>query len=197
MPSIPRFFVLSALLLAVFAPPAAAQQLDLTGTWALQITVELEPVQVANEQDGVSLKQNGEACDYAGTVQATQDNSAWSGPAVLGLVSGPEECPSEMLGQMTGFVEQDGEIFFIDGSIDGDDPTGVASFSGTISPNPGGAGVFAVTQGPFEGADGTWLAQLQALSVLEIPVLTPVGLTLLALFVLGAGALVLRHSVSA
>lgn len=170
---------LGVVLAAALATPAAAQ-IDLTGTWNLEVTTTVEE---EGEEDVT--------CLYQGTVQATQDGEVWTGPATLGLVSGSPPCPGEMLGDLTGFVEQGENQAFITGTIDGGQ-LGLADFSGTISPNPGGDGTMAVSEGPFAGSSGTWLAELQQ-SVLEIPNLTPLGLGLLTLLLLAAGGWVLSR----
>lgn len=176
-----RAFVIPAAAVLSFAAatPAALQaQIDLTGTWMLELTVLL---------DG-----EGEPCRYSGTVVASQDEASWTGPAELVLVSGPAECPAEMIGDLTGSLNEDGGVIFITGFVDGGDPSGVATFDGTISPNPGGTGTMIVTQGPFVETEGEWIAILQQ-SVLEIPGLTPVGLTLLTLLLLAGGAWLLAR----
>lgn len=170
------FAALAVVLAAALATPAAAQ-IDLTGTWNLEVTTTLEGEETP--------------CVYQGTVQATQDGEVWTGPATLGLVSGPTQCPGEMLGDLTGFVTQGETQATITGTIDGGQ-LGLADFSGTISPNPGGDGTMSVSEGPFAGSSGTWLAELQQ-SVLEIPNLTPLGLGLLTLLLLGAGGWVLSR----
>lgn len=172
-PTIPLAVVLAVAL----ATPAAAQ-IDLTGTWNLEVTTTL---------DGEESP-----CVFQGPVQATQDqNDVWNGPAELALISGPAACPGEMLGDLTGFVEQSENQAFITGTIDGGQ-LGLADFTGTISPNPGGDGTMSVSEGPFAGSSGTWLAELQQ-SVLEIPNLTPLGLGLLTLLLLAAGGWVLSR----
>lgn len=195
--------VTAVLTLAVAAPAAVqAQILDLTGTWTLELEaapVEGEVVPVAAaRQAGPVLQPKGvavEPCVYSGTVVATQDGAQWTGPAELSLVSGPVECPAEMLGDLTGELSEDGGVIFITGVIDGGQ-LGHATFDGTVSPNPGGSGIMAVDEGPFAGTDGTWIAQLQH-SVEEIPELTPVGLGVLTLLLLAAGAWMLSRQVSA
>lgn len=172
---------LSAVALLATAPAASGQgepNPDISGTWNLQTTVLLE----GEEQP----------CVYVGTVEASQVDSVWQGPAELGLVTGPAACPAEMIGDLTGELSTEGGVTTITGFIDGGDPTGNANFSGTLTPNPGGSGTFAVDQGPFEGEEGDWLAQLQQ-SLLEIPGLTPAGLTLLTLLLLAGGAWLLSR----
>ena len=173
----------SALALLAIAPAAWGQENpDISGTWNLQMTTVLEGEEVP--------------CVYVGTVQASQVDSTWQGPAELGLVSGPPACPAEMIGDLTGNLETEGGVTTITGFIDGGGPDGNANFSGTITPNPGGTGTFAVTQGPFDGEEGEWLAQLEQ-SLLEIPALTPAGLALLTLLFLAGGAWLLSRQTAA
>lgn len=168
--------------IAVFAlilvAPVAAQ--DFSGNWDLQTETTL---------DGEETP-----CVYQGTVPVDAVEGEWSGPAELFLISGPAACPAEMTGDMVGFVNQDGEQFFITGSISGSDPTGNATFDGVISPNPGGSGTFGVDEGPFAGANGIWVAELLAQSVLEIPVLGPFGLAALTALLLISGGWILARS---
>lgn len=177
--------LLSAAALLAITPTARAQEEpnpDISGTWNLQMTTLLE----GEEQP----------CVYVGTVQASQVDSVWKGPAELGLVTGPAACAAEMIGDLTGELDTEGGVTTITGFIDGGDPTGNANFSGTITPNPGGTGTFAVTQGPFDGEEGEWLAQLQQ-SLLEIPALMPAGLAVLTLLLLAGGAWLLSRQASA
>jgi hypothetical protein len=180
-----NLILLSAAALLTATPSARGQEElnpDISGTWNLQMTTLLE----GEEQP----------CVYVGTVQASQVDSVWEGPAELGLVTGPPACPAEMIGDLTGNLETEGGVTTITGFIDGGGPDGNADFSGTITPNPGGSGSFAVTQGPFLGEEGTWLAQLRQ-SLLEIPGLTPAGLTALTLLLLAGGAWLLSRQASA
>lgn len=202
----PRTLIALAAVTAIaLAAPAAvdAQILDLTGTWTLELEAvpneeEVVPESAAH-QAGPVLEPKGvaiEPCIYSGTVVATQDGANWTGPAELSLVSGPAECPAEMIGDLTGTLTEDGGTILITGFIDGGDPTGLATFDGTISPNPGGGGTMVVNQGPFAGTVGNWAAVLQQ-SVLEIPELTPAGLAVLTLLLLAAGAWLLGRQASA
>ena len=184
-------FACGALALAAAAPAQQAVP-DFSGTWQLQTTIDLP----ANEvQPEVSVLEKQGQCTYEGTAELTQDVEGVTGPVDLDLVSGPAECPPEMLGTLSGNIFSEGGEFFFNGAIAGEQPQGigVSSVEGTISPNPGGSGSIAVTQGPFQGAQGSWTAQLLQ-SVLEIPTLTAVGLTLLTLTILAAGALMLRQA---
>lgn len=192
--------VTAVLTLAVAAPAALqAQILDLTGTWNLDleaVPVEEEVVEeAAARQAGPVLQPKGvelvDPCIYSGTVIASQDGDDWTGPAELGLVSGPAECPAEMIGDLTGTLSEDGGVIFITGFIDGGQ-LGHAIFDGTISPNPGGSGTMTVNQGDFQDTEGEWVAVLQQ-SVLEIPELTPVGMAVLTLLLLAAGAWMLSR----
>jgi hypothetical protein len=184
---------LLALALALAASAEAQVAVDFSGTWRLSVEAT-EPVPQAATAPTLASKQ-GEPCVYAGTVMLTQDGAMVSGPVQLFLVSGPDSCPAEMSGNLTGTLSASDVMgsFLISGMIDGGDPSGVTSISGTLSPNPGGSGVLAVTQGGFAGTDGTWMAVLQQ-SVLEIPGLGPVGLALLTVLLLAAGAWILARS---
>lgn len=167
------------LVVALVAPTAVRAQDELEGTWQLQVET--------------TLSGEGTPCLYQGQLPLTQNENDWSGPAELFLVSGPGACPAEMTGALTGNITQDGDQFFIDGFVDGADPSGSASFTGVISDNPGGAGTFAVDGGPFEGEDGAWAAELLQ-SILEIPNLGPLGLVVLTVLLLAAGAWILARS---
>lgn len=190
--------ILAVLALAVVAPAALqAQILDLTGTWTLEVEAFPSEPEIAAESAApaagpVLQPKQEEPCLYSGTVVASQDGNQWTGPAELSLVSGPAECPAEMIGDLTGTLSEADGVILIDGFIDGADPTGHSTFAGTISPNPGGDGNFAVDEGSFAGTAGTWIAQLQH-SAEEIPELTPVGLAILTLLLLAAGAWVLSR----
>lgn len=203
---VPRALIVPAvaLLLAAVAAPAAlnAQILDLTGTWNLELEANLpgeEPPPPELAAGSAALAPRGGVpgpdCVYSGTVVASQSGADWTGPAELTLVSGEAGCPAEMIGDLTGTLSEDGGTIFITGFIDGGDPGGNATFSGTISPNPGGSGTMTVNQGPFDGAAGSWAAVLQQ-SALEIPELTPAGLAALTLLLLAGGAWLLGRQAS-
>lgn len=192
----PRATVLAALVLALaVAVPVHSQGLpDFSGTWNLDVEATEPVVQPMSGAPILGSKQ-GAPCVYSGTVELTQDGDQVMGPAQLFLVSGPESCPAEMSGNLTGTIGP-GELagsFMIVGMIDGADPTGVTSFSGTLSPNPGGQGTLAVTQGDFIGTDGTWMAVLQQFGV-SIPTLGRWGVAVLTVLLLAAGAWVLSRS---
>ena len=191
---------LAAVAVFALAAPAAvdAQILDLTGTWNLELEAIPNEGELAPEA-GPVLRPEGVAiqpCLYSGTVVASQAGSQWTGPAELGLISGPAECPAEMIGDLTGTLSEDGGTIFITGFVDGASPSGNASFSGAISPNPGGGGTMVVNQGPFTGSVGNWSAVLQQ-SLLEIPELTPAGLAILTLLLLASGAWLLGRQSAA
>lgn len=164
------------------ASPAPAQTVpipNLAGQWLLSADVVLEGETVP--------------CHFEGLANVMQDGTLLTGNVTLGLITGPAACPPEMSAQLNGGIEAGNQIFLF-GQLGGD--LGTLDFSGQISPNPGGGGDFNVRQGPFAGAMGVWAAQLIE-SVLQIPTLTAVGLTLLTLLLLGVGTLLLRHSASA
>lgn len=191
----PRATVLAALVLALaVAVPVHSQGLpDFSGTWNLDVEATQPELNAASEPLlGTKLVA---PCVYTGTVELTQDGDQVMGPAQLFLVSGPESCPAEMSGNLTGTIGP-GELvgsYVIAGTIDGADPTGVTSFSGILSPNPGGQGTLAVTQGDFLGTDGTWMAVLQQFG-LSIPTLGRWGIAALTVLLLAAGAWILSRS---
>lgn len=167
------------LALALVVPAAVQAQSELEGTWQLQVSTTLSGEETP--------------CLYQGQLPLTQNESNWSGPTELFLVSGPAACPAEMTGDLTGNINQDGDQFFIDGFVDGADPTGSATFTGVVTANPGGGGTFAVTQGSFDGEEGSWAAELGH-SIAEIPNLGPLGLLVLTALLLAAGAWILARS---
>ena len=176
----PRIAIPALLLaLALVAPAAIRAQSELEGTWELQAETTLSGEETP--------------CLYQGQLPLTQNENDWSGPAELFLLSGPAACPAEMTGDLTGNITQDGNDFFIDGFVDGTAPQGAATFTGVLSANPGGGGTFAVTDGPFQDEEGVWAAELLE-SILEIPHLGPLGLTVLTALLLGAGAWILARS---
>lgn len=190
-----RAIIVAAALLALALAASAEAQVavDFSGTWRLSVEAT-EPAPAAAVAPSLAPKQGG-TCVYSGNVMLTQSGAMVSGPVQLFLVSGPASCPAEMSGNLTGTLSA-GDVmgtFLINGMIDGVDPAGVTSFSGTLSPNPGGTGDLAVTQGMFAGTGGTWMAVLQR-SVLQIPGLGPVGLALLTVLLLAAGAWILARS---
>lgn len=180
----------AALLLVSFvaAAPAATAQMeqlpDLTGTWNMDLEAFLGD---ANEP-----------CVFEGVADIVDDGGTLSGQVDLVLVSGPDNCPPEMMADLSG-GKQTGEAVdsvLVSGMLDGGDMFGTATFSGSISTNPGGQGTFTPTpEGPFAGGSGSWMVQLQQ-SVLEIPTVSAVGLLLLTVMILAAGTLVLRHVAS-
>lgn len=180
-----------ALVLAVAVPATAQQSPDFGGTWQLDTSVTLSEVAPT-----ASILEKQGTCVFSGTAELTQEAEQWSGPATMDYVSGPEECPAEMFGDLVGFLSPGEAVgtFFIEGSISGQ--LGELSFNGTLSTNPGGEGSLQVDEGGFAGASGSWAAVLleDVPSVLEIPTLSAVGLTLLTLTLLAAGALVLRNA---
>jgi hypothetical protein len=153
--------------LIALAPPLFAQ--DLNGSWAMETNA--------------GLPEENTPCVYSGDCQMQQTGGEVTGTVDLVLVSGPEGCPAEMTATVEGSL--DGEEIF--GTLFS--PVfGQASVSG--APTNSWAGTFTVEQGDFTGSSGDWLAQ--RLTVLEIPTLTALGLTLLVLALLLGGAWVLR-----
>ena len=164
----------------LLAVPVGAQQPDLTGLWRLTTTVQLETVE-------------GQLpCVFEGSTKIVQNGTELTGLADLQLLSGPDACPAEMNGDLSGFVETGGNGIgtFVAGNISG--PLGLAFFQGQLSSANEAAGSMAVEQGDFAGQGGTWSAGL--LGSLDIPTLTPLGLTVLILGLLAVGALLLRRA---
>lgn len=182
------------LVLGLGATAPGLAQVDFSGNWRLEVeAVQPDlPVPMATLAPALAPKAMA-PCIYSGTVALTQDGGSVTGPAELFLLSGPESCPAEMSGFLTGAISGDkAGGFLIEGTIEGSDPTGTSSFSGTISPNPGGSGEFLVTAGDFGDTSGTWSAVLLA-SVIEVPGLRPLGLALLTALLLGTGAWILAR----
>lgn len=150
----------------------AQNSFDPGGTWNLTATV--------------ALPNEGGSCQYSGQTDVSHDNGALSGFAELFLDTGDAACPAEMSAELVGQGGFDGPDFFLNGVLLGGD-LGEASFAGQLSPNPGGEGAFNVTSGPSEGSTGSWMAEKLLAPVTAIPNLTPAGLTLLLLLVLGSG----------
>ncbi len=166
-----------AVTLLLIVTAASAQTVpDLTGTWELSSQVQLSDV--------------AGPCVFAGQATITQDGTEIFGTANQALVSGPAACPAEMMANLSGYFDVGRQQVVLTGSLSGD--LGATSFSGQISRDQGGGGSFAVTQGPFAGVSGSWAARLRQ-QLEAIPALTPVGLTVLVLLVLGIGALLLRR----
>ena len=169
--------LLAAALMAV-APPLAAQ--DVSGHWTMATTASLP---VAMEPAGLAAAV--EPCIFDGDCEMQQDGGEVTGTVDLALISGPEGCPAEMTGT-------------IDGSFDGPDIYGTltspvygeASFQ--ASPTASFEGNFDVTEGDYTGTTGSFIAERQ--SVLEIPTLTALGLSVLMLALLAGGAWMLRSA---
>jgi hypothetical protein len=166
-----------ALLLAL--PAAGLAQAvptpDLSGDWSLQ-TDALAP--------GLNLP-----CLYSGTAQVSQTTAGdFTGQAELFLLSGMPPCPDRMAATLQGLVSGTViEVAMLSGEL------GSASFSGDVDPGARSvAGSFVVEQGPFAGGSGTWSAVVRQ-AALEIPTLSVLGLTLLALLLAVVGWLILRR----
>lgn len=167
-----RFLLFSLVVFTLGAGAAQAQGFSVSGTWNLDATV--------------ALPNEGGTCQYSGQANVSNDNGSLSGFAELFLDSGANDCPAEMSADLTGQGGFDGPDFFLSGMLLGGQ-LGEASFSGQLSPNPGGEGAFSVTSGPFTDSSGNWTAEKQLAAVGVIPNLTPVGLTLFLLLVLATG----------
>lgn len=162
------FLLVLAPTLVAFPPQVSAQ--DLSGSWNMDTTAE--------------LPEETSPCIYSGDCQMQQDGSSLTGTVVLGLVSGPADCPPEMTATIDGTVEGD-SVF---GTLLGG-PLGTADFQGSRSNSFSGTFV-ASPVGPFAGGDGSWLAVRP--SVLEIPTAGATGLILLVLMLLAGGTWLLR-----
>lgn len=162
------FLLLLATTLVALAPQVSAQ--DLSGAWNMETTA--------------GLPEEATPCIYSGDCQMQQSGSSLSGTVVLGLVSGPADCPTEMTATIEGTVEGD-SVFgtLLGGQLGTADFQGsrTNSFSGTFQASP---------DGPFAGGDGSWLAVRP--SVLEIPTASATGLILLVLMLLAGGTWLLR-----
>lgn len=163
---------------------AAAQGLDLTGSWAMQMQVFLPRTGNAVAAD----------CTFQGTANVAQTGSQLSGDISVDLTSG-SSCPSTMSATLTGQVT--GTQIDM-GLVMGGGAFGEASFTGTqTSARPGAAattvgGSFTVTSGPFSGTGGTWTGTRQA-PIATVPALGARGLAVLALLLLATATLLLRR----
>lgn len=182
--------VLVLLILPMLASPAFAQA-NLEGTWELQASGVLPPQEIpalnAQGDRGVMI----EPCVFEGSGNMTQTGDQLSGQATLMLVSGPDNCPSEMMADLTGTVE--GTSFF--GTLDGGQMFGLLDFQGTIADDGRSMqGSYTVEEGPFTGTTNTsWTAALR-LSILDIPTLGTWGVTLLATLLALTSLLFLRRT---
>lgn len=183
---------LAVLILPILAVPASAQP-NLDGTWDLQASgvippvVEEVPALNANPDRGVMI----EPCVFEGSGNLVQDGNQLTGQANLMLISGPAECPDEMMADIMGEVE--GSSFF--GMLDGGQMFGGLNFNGTISQDGTSIeGTYDVKpEGPFSNVtNGVWTAALQ-LSILAIPTVGAWGLGLFAAILALTSLLFLRR----
>lgn len=162
------FLFLFGSTLVALAPQASAQ--DLSGSWNMETTAD--------------LPEEPSPCIYAGDCQMQQDGSSLSGTVILGLETGPADCPPEMTATLEGSVDGDSVFGTLNGGQLGTasfQGSRTNSFSGTFQNSP---------EGPFSGGDGSWLAVRP--SVLEIPTAGATGLILLVLMLLAGGTWLLR-----
>jgi hypothetical protein len=190
--------VVALLLLASPLLPMAAraQNLDVTGSWA--VTMQATPP--------LRAEAPAAPCVFQGQAGDTQTGSTFSGNLSVGLQSGPAGCPSSMSAPLNGNVT--GNMLTM-GVVMGGGALGQASFTGTITPAPAGTrsagrpaapvnpgstitGTFSVTSGPFAGTAGTWSATKQAAAP-GIPALGARGLATLALLLVAAAVWLLRR----
>ena len=178
-------------LLLVPAQALFAQNLDVTGSWAIQFQT------VSSDAHGGSVVSG---CGFQGTANVAQTGSQLSGDVSVNQTAGPGGCPSSMSATPSGSVTGN-QITM--GMMMGGGTLGQATFTGTITPaaavNPGSAatpaapvnpgstvtGTFTVTSGPFSGTGGTWSATKSA-AVAAVPALGPQGLTVLAMLILAS-----------
>lgn len=183
-----RSLVFSALGALLLSAGAGAQTgVDLTGRWTLSASATVGG-------DAIVV------CDFEGEANVVQSQSQLSGDADLALVGGPtSDCPPEMSAVLDGTFANDSiQMGMLAGGL------GTADFQGRIARSlverprkegsgPTLSGSFQVTSGTFVNATGSWSAMPRALRSIDIPTLTPAGLTLLVLILLGTGVLALRR----
>lgn len=183
MRALTRLLLTAALLVALPAVAPAGETIDLSGQW--EITAEVFPVQQQPQEGGQT------PCSFAGTADITQDGSEFGGTAELELLDGPAECPLEMDADVSGAIDEGGnvEAAMLDGQL------GTAFFSGTfgIVDEIEGGGTVDTETGPFGGSSGTWSAALGAPPVQAIPTLTGLGLIGLVVLLAVSALLVVRR----
>ncbi|MEM8929774.1 MAG: hypothetical protein AAGE94_01295 [Acidobacteriota bacterium] len=178
-------FVLVGAVLACVAQPVMAQ--DLTGTWVLDAS--------ANISGATRGDVGGAVCNFEGTADIVDTAGSLSGDADLALTSGDRSCPLTLSGTLTGTLNGTE----IEMGMITDGGGGTATFTGVLGPDRGGAadvagGGFDVTGGSFSGASGAWNATFAGVTATtDIPTAGVLGMTLLALLLLGAGFVVLRR----
>ncbi len=183
---------LAVLILPILAVPASAQP-NLEGTWELQASgvIPPEPVPELNADSEHGIVIEPDPCVFEGSGNLVQDGDQLTGQATLMLVTGPAECPDEMMADVMGEVE--GSSFF--GMLDGGEMFGGLNFTGTISQDGQSiVGSYEVKpEGPFSNVtDGAWTAALQ-LSILAIPTVGAWGLGLFAAILALTSLLFLRR----
>lgn len=158
---------------AGLAPPAS----DVSGPWQFSSSCNLPGEEAP--------------CIYQGSGNLSQDGNSVSGDATLMLISGPVNCPTEMMASVMGTLS--GLSFF--GDLDGGQLLGMLDFDGAVSPDGGSMeGTSSAPEGePFEGVTCEWSAIQEVLFDPAIPTLDEVGLVLLTILLLGGGLLVLRR----
>jgi len=173
-----RYSLLAMSILVLGLALPAVARADYTGAWALDMTM--------------NLPANGGTCHFGGRFIIQQNGVSLTGNAYLQLINGPAACPSLMNFQLDGTVDEKG---CVDGSLFGS--------LGTIyyAVCPGRApdtltGEFGAESGPYAGAGGTF-SLVREPPVVEIPTLSALGLALLTLLTLLAGAWVLLRRAQA
>lgn len=176
LPFLPALTVLLVATVMLTAAPALAQGLDLTGDWTLSAT-------------GL-LPEEGEPCVFEGGGSITQEGSLLTGQVTLRLVSGPVDCPVDMMATLDGSLDG-GQVF---GVLDGGQLFGTLDFAGSVAQDGQSMeGTYTVGDGgPFQDVEGDWSGSI-LLSILQIPTLGGIALGLLVLLLASASILLLRR----
>lgn len=191
MPMTTSFRIAFAVLIcSILSVPAVGQ--DLSGTWQLEasgvIPPEITPETGTTQDRGTAV----DPCIFEGGGTLVQDGESITGQASLTLVSGPPDCPDEMMADVMGSL--DGLLFI--GMLDGGEMFGGLNFDGTIS-NDGNSinGTFNVKPGgPFpDGTSGVWTAA-RSMVVEGIPTAGTWGLSILAALLALASLVLLRRT---
>lgn len=192
----------TSLLLAILACAfttllsAAEEVISFAGNWSIHMSVNTEAAA---------------PCVFEGTAQINQKGSVLTGEVDVKRVSGPiESCPAAMNATLTGTAEGSS----VEGTLDGGQAFGSASFIGTLSETAQGAslqikadnvevagsansssvlGSSMALQGPYSGLSLSFMAtQVQ---MVDIPTFSEFGIVALTALLLSATLLLLRRSV--
>lgn len=176
VPALIAATTLAGSLLVALPGLAQAPVPDYSGTWELDSTA--------------TLPNDGGTCVFQGTIALDQVGDQLAGTGLFVLISGPQACPTELPGSLTGQVQAGGcvEMGMLTSQL------GTGSFSGCPGNLPGSlSGSYQVASGAYAGTLGQWDAVPAQQSILEIPTLSALGLAALVVLLLAAGALVLRR----